>query len=61
MKFTSPENITSAMRETARFTVTRLEDGKERVQNTEPRIQPADSFRYLVWDNPNNRALSGIK
>ena len=49
------------MRETARFTVTRLEDGKERVQNTEPRIQPADSFRYLVWDNPNNRALSGIK
>ena len=51
MKFYDPKSISSARRESTKFTITRLSDGKERVQDESPEV---DRSQFLVWNNEEN-------
>ncbi len=54
MKLSNPSKITSAMRETHKYTVTRLIDGAEMVTDTKPTIEAGHEHEWLIWDNENN-------
>jgi hypothetical protein len=50
---TRSKNSTTQLKEFYKYSVTRLEDGAERFQDTKPRIK-VNAWKYLCWDNENN-------
>ena len=57
MKFTDPNKISTAKRETNRFHIVRIEDGAERVQNSKPRISQNRKHLFMVWDSEKGLAI----
>ena len=55
MKFYDPKSISSALRESTKFSIIRLSDGFEALTDEKPKTN--DDLQTMVWDNEADQVV----